>query len=523
MSAAPLSEAADVVVIGAGHNSLIAAAYLAVAGLEVVVLEDRPIVGGNTVTEELTLPGHLHDSCSSAHVLLQSNPVIRDDELGLAELGLRYVHTDPAVVLPFADGTSLVMHRDVDRSAAEIARFDEDDAQAFVTMLAEWRNGLSAAHTRWNAGRLDPARNADDARYARLRAGSAVDTIRERFRHPRIIDAMAWMSFATIQRLDRAGTGILPFSILAGRTAFGWSTPIGGSGALPAALVARIEKHGGTVATSTAVERILVTDGRASGVRTADGRTITARRAVLSSAHLTHLPQLLAGAALPEAMAGSVAAAAAAWRPGLSLFAVHLVTSGQLAYPTDSGPVGSVAGGIGSLDGLLAQYEAFDNGVPDARDPWLLVVCSTLVDPDRAPEGHGIVKFLTIAPYALAGGSSWVEESDRYAQALLRHARTRIDGLADADVLAIAAEGPTDLERRNRHNVGGSCHGGELVGPDGEILVGWPDHRLPVPGLYQTGSTAHPGGSVAGRAGRNAARAVLADLGIDPGTVMGDG
>jgi phytoene dehydrogenase-like protein len=226
---------------------------------------------------------------------------------------------------------------------------------------------------------------------------------------------------------------------------------------------------------------------------------------------------------LPEAMAGSVAAAAAAWRPGLSLFAVHLVTSDQLAYPTDSGPVGSVAGGIGSLDGLLAQYEAFDNGVPDARDPWLLVVCSTLVDPDRAPEGHGIVKFLTIAPYALAGGSSWVEESDRYAQALLRHARTRIDGLADADVLAIAAEGPTDLERRNRHNVGGSCHGGELVGPDGEILVGRPDHRLPVPGLYQTGSTAHPGGSVAGRAGRNAARAMLADLGIDPGTVMGDG
>jgi phytoene dehydrogenase-like protein len=287
--------------------------------------------------------------------------------------------------------------------------------------------------------------------------------------------------------------------------------------------VARIEKHGGTVATNSAVEQILVTDGRASGVRTADGRTIAARRAVLSSAHLTHLPHLLAGASLTEPMAGSVAAAAAAWRPGLSLFAVHLVTSGQLAYPTDSGPLGSVAGGIGSLDGLLAQYEAFENGVPDAQDPWLLVVCSTLVDPDRAPDGHGVVKFLTIAPYALAGGRSWAEESDGYAQALLRHARTRIDGLADADVLAIAAESPTDLERRNRHNVGGSCHGGELVGADGETLVGWPDHRLPVPGLYQTGSTAHPGGSVAGRAGRNAARVVLADLGIDPGTVMGDG
>jgi phytoene dehydrogenase-like protein len=520
MTAQPGPETADVVVIGAGHNSLIAAAYLAIAGLEVVVLEDRPIVGGNTVTEELTLPGHLHDSCSSAHVLLQSNPAVRDDELGLAELGLRYVHTDPAVVLPFADGTSLVLHRDVDRSAAEIAGFDTGDADAFRGMLADWRNGLAAAHSRWNAGRLDPAGNPDDAAYARLRSGSAVDTIRERFRHPRIVDAMAWMSFATIQRLDRPGTGILPFSILAGRTSFGWSTPIGGSGALPAALVARIEKHGGTVRTGAAVEQILVTDGRATGVRTADGTTVTARRAVLSSAHLTHLPHLLAGASLPEPISGSVAAAAAAWQPGLSLFAVHLVTRGQLAYPTGSGPMASVAGGIGSLAGLLAQYEAFERGEPDAEDPWLLVVCSTVVDPDRAPDGHGIVKFLTVAPYALAGGRSWDEERDRYAQALVRHARSRIEGLADAEILAVAAEDPTDLERRNRHNVGGSCHGGEVVGADGEILVGWPDHRLPVPGLYQTGSTAHPGGSVAGRAGRNAARVVLADLGIDPGTVM---
>ena len=84
----------------------------------------------------------------------------------------------------------------------------------------------------------------------------------------------------------------------------------------------------------------------------------------------------------------------------------------------------------------------------------------------------------------------------------------------------MAAEGPRDLERRNRHNVGGSCHGGEFAGADGTTLVGWPDHRLPLAGLYQTGSTAHPGGSVAGRSGRNAARVLLTDLGLDPATVM---
>jgi phytoene dehydrogenase-like protein len=513
-------DAADVVVIGAGHNSLIAAAYLARAGLEVLVVEEQPIVGGNTVSEQLTLPGHLHDSCSSAHVLLQSNPAIRDDELGLAGLGLRYVHTDPAVVLPFADGSSLVVHRDVERTAAQIARLDEADADAFRALHADWSGGLSAAHARWNAGTLAPADSAADARYAALREQSALTTILARFRHPRVIDALAWLSFATIQRIDRAGTGILPFSIVAGRTAFGWSTPIGGSGALPAALVGAIEKHGGTVWVDSPVERILVSDGRAAGVRIADGTTVTARRAVLSSAHLAHLPALLHGAGLSAPVATAIDAAAASWRPGLSLYAVHLVTRGQLSYPSAAGVVPSVAGGLGGMAGLLAQYRAVDRGTTQTPDPWVLVVCSTLVDPGRAPDGHGIVKFLTVAPYALSDGRDWESERDRYAQVLLHHARQRIHGLDDAEVLAVVAEGPRDLERRNRHNVGGSCHGGEFVGADGTTLVGWPDHRLPLPGLYQTGSTAHPGGSVAGRSGRNAARVLLTDLGLDPTTVM---
>src|SRR5262245_692781 len=103
-----LPERAEVVVIGAGHNSLVCAAYLARAGLEVLVLEASPTVGGNTRTEELTLPGFAHDSCSSAHVLIQNNPLIRDDELGLlSEHALRYLTTDPAVVLPQGDGDVL--------------------------------------------------------------------------------------------------------------------------------------------------------------------------------------------------------------------------------------------------------------------------------------------------------------------------------------------------------------------------------------------------------------------------------
>src|SRR5215212_2073160 len=150
LSETELPQRAEVVVVGAGHNSLACAAYLAKAGLEVLVLEAGPTVGGNTRTEELTLPGFAHDSCSSAHVLIQSNPLIRDDELGLAGHGLRYVHTDPAVVLPRADGDSIVMARDRAATAAELARADPADGEAYLRLLADWEGGLAASHARWN-------------------------------------------------------------------------------------------------------------------------------------------------------------------------------------------------------------------------------------------------------------------------------------------------------------------------------------------------------------------------------------
>ncbi len=99
--------------------------------------------------------------------------------------------------------------------------------------------------------------------------------------------------------------------------------------------------------------------------------------------------------------------------------------------------------------------------------------------------------------------------------------RARSSGLAAADVLAVRPESPVDVAAHNAHNLGGSCHGGEFTAPGGGVIAGWLSYRTGVPGLYLTGATAHPGGSVSGRPGRNAARAVLTDLGIDPARVMG--
>jgi len=519
MDVSDLPDEADVVVVGAGHNALVAAGYLAVAGLEVVVLEASATPGGNTRTEELTLPGYAHDSCSSAHVLLQANPLIKDDELGLlSSYGLRYVLTDPAVVMLQPDGDALVVHRDVDAAADEIARFSAPDAVAFRQLLAEWADGMSAVHGRWSSGL--PLGDTDAARrYAALRARSAWDVVHERFASPVVRSFVVWMAMATIQDPRRPGTGVLPASLSAGRVSYGWATPLGGSQALPDALERLVRDHGGRVVCSAHVTAVEVASGRAAAVRTADGRRVRARRAVLSSAPLAELGDMLEGAAVPD----DLARARAAWRPGLSVFAVHAALRGDLAFRSAAGPVQSAAAGLGTSEGMLRHLDASGRGEPDADDPWLLVVDQTVVDPGRAPDGAATLKLLTVAPYERRDGRDWADAKQEHAEALLELVRRRSTGLAEADVLAVQAESPVDVAGHNPHNVGGSCHGGEFVTPGGEVVPGWTSYRCSVPGLFLTGSSTHPGGSVSGRPGRNAARTVLTDLGIDPATVMGPG
>lgn len=513
----PLPTEADAVVIGAGHNALACAAYLARAGLEVAVLEASAQAGGNTRTEALTLPGFAHDTCASAHVLIQSNPMVAHDELGLlSTYGLRYLPTEPAVVFPQADGDTLVMHRDLAATAEEIARFSPPDAAAFTAMVEEWTGGLAAVHGRWSSDL--PLGDSDEAgAYRALRAQSAWDVVHRRFTHPTIRSFVLWLAMATIQDPRRPGTGFLPSSLTAGRLSFGWTTPVGGSQALPDALIALIREHGGSVTCSAPVERVETAAGRAQAVVTAHGHRVRARRAVVSSAHLARLAGMLDGVATPPDLAD----ARDRWRPGLSVFAVHAALRADLRYPTSTGPLTAAAAGLGGTEGMVRQIDAHHRGEADAVDPWLLVVGQTAVDPGRAPEGQATFKILTIAPYERSDGRDWADAKDEYAAALVDLVRDRAEGLGAPDVLALRAESPVDVAAHNPHNKGGSCHGGEFLTSDGGVIPGWPTYRTSVPGLFLTGATTHPGGSVSARPGRNAARSVLTDLGLDPGAVMG--
>lgn len=512
-----LPEEAEVVVIGAGHNSLVCAGYLARAGLDVLVLEASPTVGGNTRTEALTLPGFAHDSCSSAHVLIQNNPLIRDDELDLVSTyGLTYLTTDPAVVMPLPGGDNLVMRPDLDATAEELARFSSADAGQFTAMIREWQDGLAAAHGRWSSN-LPPRDDEASKRYFDLRSRSAWDVVHERFEHPVVRDFVLWLAMATIQDPRRPGTGFLPSSLTSGRLSFGWTTPVGGSQALPDALVRLLEDHGGTVACSSPVAAVEASADGVRRVRTADGRSVRVTRAVVAGGHLQQLAGMLEGVDVPA----DLVRARDTWRPGLSVFAVHAALKDDLTFGADG--VRSTAAGYGTSAGYAAQIDAHDRGEWSTDDPWLLVVDQTVVDRSRAPEqGGGTFKILTLAPYTLADGRDWADAKHEYAEAIMDVVRTRAGGLGDGEILSWRAESPVDVAAHNPHNLGGSCHGGEFL-VDGDVIAGWPTYATDVKGLFLTGATTHPGGSVSGRPGRNAARTVLTDLGLDPGKVMGPG
>ncbi|MDA8291355.1 MAG: NAD(P)/FAD-dependent oxidoreductase [Actinomycetota bacterium] len=518
-----MSEAFDVVVAGAGHNSLIAAAYLSTAGMRCLVVDARAVAGGDTATEELTLPGFLHDSCSTSHNLIQSSPTLRRDELGLSALGLEYLYPDPVVHVPFPDGSSITQWRELDRTCAELARFSRRDADAYrdlvdrysavAPVVGAWRYTPIG----WGPALADALLAAPDgAKWVRRAAASAWDEIAATFEEEHVRAFMAWMAFTTVQPLEQPGTGLNAYSLVYGRQQHSWVVPRGGSGALPAALVRVVEAAGGEVRTGETVVALRLEHGRCVGVETGHGARYDATRAVLSTIHVKHLVEMAPSELWDESFRYSVDS----WKPGIGMFVTHYALSAPLEYPGEGGALRPLASGIPVSTSRLRDVEVdVRRGRVALDDPPLLVLCPTAVDASRAPEARHVLKVVGFHPYDVEGGAArWDDIAEEVSDAHLRHLRRYSPDLTDETILARSVHSPLDLERANAHNWHGSCHGGDSGPAQSGALrpaAGWATHRMPIPGLYQTGSTTHPGGSVSGAPGRNAARVILRDLGID--------
>jgi phytoene dehydrogenase-like protein len=523
-----MAEQFDVVIAGAGHNSLVSAAYLAKAGLSCLVLEARPRIGGNTATEELTLPGFLHDTCSTAHAIFMQSPIWRDQELPLADYGLEYVRQDPACHLAFPDGSSITQWMDLDRTCAEIARFSRRDADAYRRMMAEW----AAVSPVFNSVRYTPAgqgpalaeRLADHplgSTWLRRNALSAWDVIASTFADWHVQAMMVWFAEGTLQPADRPGTGTLAYSFAAGRQRHGWAIPKGGSGVLPQILGRYVEDHGGVILTGKTVRRLVLEGGRCTGVETDDGEQYRARQAVVSTIHVKHLIEMAPAAAWGDAFQYGVET----YKEGRAMFVAHYATTEPPQFAVEGGTITTIAAGITqSVERQLRAEESFRFGHLDTEQPPLLVLTPSVGDPSRAPEGGHMVKIVTPHPYSLRDGpETWDAIKEEVATANLRELRRYAPNLTDDKILATQIRSPLDLERYNWHNWHGSCHGGDMSPAQSETLrpvPGFAQHRMPIPGLYQTGATTHPGGSVTGAPGRNAAQVLLTDLGRDWSAVI---
>jgi phytoene dehydrogenase-like protein len=512
---------ADIVVAGAGHNSLITAAYLAMSGRKVVVVDARPVPGGGAVTEELLLPGYRIDSCSTGHTLMMGNPVITSDELGLiSEFGLRYIDPDPVAHVQFPDGENFTMWLDVDHTEAEFARFSAKDAKNYRRMLVDWDKVKGAfAQNTYNPVGFGPTLDEllrklpEGNLWLRRKALSAWDVIKQEFESRHVRAFVMWQAFQTLVYLDQPDSGVMAYSILAGRQRRSWTMPEGGSGRLTDALVAKIRSLGGIVIANKKVHRFLVEEGRCNGFETEDGDRYLAREAVVSTVHVKHLLDMVPGFEWDAAFRYGIET----FDPGIPSFVVYLCTSEPPRFKTARNPQSAVSSGIvGWPEEIIRVSRQIRDGEAVSDTPWILVATPTLADSSRAPGGHHTVKLAAPCSITPPRGTNWSAEKEEFAKLLLQKLEEAAPNMTPKTILATLIRSPEDVEAANPHMINGTFHGGDrgfAFSGDLRPAPGWAQHRTPLPGLYQTGGTTHPGGSITGAPGRNAARIILQDLG----------
>jgi phytoene dehydrogenase-like protein len=517
-----MTEKADIVVAGAGHNSLITAAYLAKAGNSVIVLDARAIPGGGAATEEPLLPGYKIDTCSTGHTLIRVNPLLTKDELGLhSKYGLKYLEPDPVAHVRFPDGEYLTHWLDIDRTCEEIARFSKHDAEAYRRMMGEYDEVKSAyAAARNMPPGMGPSlqerllKMAHGSKWVRIEAMSSWDVIRHEFVDRHIQAYMLWQAFMTVQAVDAPGSGSLAYSIIYSRQQRSWSIPEGGSGKLTDGLVAFLEEHGARIMCGRKVAKLVLENGRCVGVETEDGERFLGSKAVVSTIHVKHLINMAPHDAWPEDFHFGVET----YDIGITSMAAYLAAKEAPQFVTREGTQTAVSAGmVGWPEDMVRIGRDVKDGKFINDVPWLLVATPTLADPSRAPHGHHTVKLLSPQSWQLPPGEKdWDTLKDKHIDYQLEQLRKHAPNFIDEKIVARLVKSPDDFERSNPHMIHGAFHGGDRgVSQSGALrpVPGWGQYRMPIPGLYQTGGTTHPGGSITGVPGRNAAMVILEDLG----------
>lgn len=532
----------DVVIIGAGHNGLVCAAYLLKAGYKVLLLEKRSVPGGAATTEEVIpdeAPGFKFNLCAIDHEFIHLGPVIQ--ELELEKYGLEYLFCDPTVFCPHPDGTYFLAHRSVEQTCAGIAQYSEHDAKKYAEFTDLWQRTINAMIPMFNAppkSIIDIAGNYDLKKikdflsvvgstqkaldFVRTMLSSAEDILHEYFDTETVKAPLARLA---------AEMGVPPSQknlaigamMMAMRHHPGMARPKGGTGALVQTLVKLVKSLGGEILTDQSVKQILIDDGRAVGVRTASGAEYRATRGVISNIDAKRVFLNLvdsqdvdsADPDLRERLDRRIV------NNNETILKIDLAMSEPLKFihhnHKDEYLIGSVLIADSVKHVEIAHSDPAIGRIPDA-DPSMYVVQPTMLDPTMAPEGKHTVWIEFFAPYQIENtegtglnGTGWTDELKN------KVADRVVDKLADyapnvkTATIARRVESPAELGERlgaykgNYYHIDMTLEQMVFFRPLPELA----NYKTPIEGLYLTGAGTHPGGSISGMPGRNCARVFL--------------
>jgi phytoene dehydrogenase-like protein len=527
----------DMIVIGAGHNGLVAANYLADSGLDVLVVDARETVGGMTSSDYAipAAPEHLINHCAVDPILWSPGPPAR--ELALEAHGLKMIELDPAFAYLHPDGASIAFWRDPKRTAAEIRRFSRADATAFLK-FAEFLDAfydvifpiMGTNPTRPDRraiarlGRGAVAHRRDLATLAQFALASGKEVIAERFEHPVVRSALHVACGATMPSSQPGST--LQFLLLAAVHRLPCLRPVGGTQAIPDALAARLRSKGGSIITGAQVERIEVVGNRATGVLLADGSHIQADRGVLTSCDPKQtLLRLLAPGTLPEEMehrARAIPANGSGW----GQMKIDIACSARIDLSrhqkerSDDLDLRLPSHWIGTEEGIERAYAASAAGImPAQEDVVFYNAVPNAADPSQTPAGQDALYMLAVAvPFAPPEG--WEQIKDDAAARVVARAQEFYGGLTEME---LGRRVDTHEDIGALMHVSGGCHPhvDQVLSRLGPLrpALGLGGYRTPVKRLYLGGSGSHPGGSVTGLPGYLGAKAALRAIEKEPATL----
>jgi phytoene dehydrogenase-like protein len=523
----------DAVVVGGGHNGLVAAIELARAGWSVVVLEQAGRLGGAVLSDEVTLPGFVHDLYSTNQNSFRGGPVYAELGPELERHGLRYASTDKPFASAFPDGTALKVYQDPGRTLEGLREHDPGDAAgweelqelferfspAIFELLGSTLPSAKAAKTVLGAVRRLGVR--DSLRAAQLLLSSTRELGDAYMSSPEAKALLAAWGMHLDFGPDVAAGAMFPFVEVFSDAAAGMSIVEGGASRMIDALVAVLAGNGGEARTGAKVRSILTEGGRATGVELASGERIAAGRAIVASVTPRALyGDLLESRDVPEL----VRKAAARYRFGPGTMMIHLAL--------DAPPAWTAGGDLGDfayvhiapyVSDLADTYAAAVRGLLPVS-PMLVVGQSSAVDPTRAPDGKAVLWVQVRAlPAELRGDAAgeisaldWAGAAEPYADRVIAKLAQYAPGI-EGVILKRVVLTPRDLEAHDPNLVGGDNVAGShqlrqnfLFRP----LPGYSSYRTPVEGLFMTGASTWPGGGVTGLPGHLAARAVLSGRGL---------